>query len=157
MSLKPSKLNLRSQTVNAASDKKQISALETKISKLTSDVDKLRAETAGIENEIKALQEKIMEIGGVKLRSQKSKVDDLREQLTALNDRITTCDVARTKNQKDCEKFAKIMKSGEEELETLVQELAELEEDMKRSSQNAEKIRKKAEDAEHVFLTFDHG
>jgi len=131
--------------------------LEAKISKLTSDVDKLRAETAGIENEIKALQEKIMEIGGVKLRSQKSKVDDLREQLAALNDRITTCDVARTKNQKDCEKFAKIMKSGEEELETLVQELAELEEDMKRSSQNAEKIRKKAEDAEHVFLTFAHG
>jgi len=157
ISLKPSKLNFRSQTVNAASDKKQISALEAKISKLTSDVDKLRAETAGIENEIKALQEKIMEIGGVKLRSQKSKVDDLREQLAALNDRITTCDVARTKNQKDCEKFAKIMKSGEEELETLVQELAELEEDMKRSSQNAEKIRKKAEDAEHVFLTFAHG
>jgi structural maintenance of chromosome 4 len=124
--------------------------LESKISKLQSDVDKLHAETAGIENEIKALQEKIMEIGGVKLRSQKSKVDDLREQISALNDRITTCDVARAKNQKDCEKFAKIMKSSEEELETLAEELAELEEDMKRSLQNAEKVRKKAEDAEHV-------
>ena len=48
-------------------------------------MDKLHAETAGIENEIKALQEKIMEVGGVKLRSQKAKVDDLREEITALN------------------------------------------------------------------------
>jgi len=108
-------------------------------------------ETAGIENEIKALQEKIMEVGGVKLRSQKSKVDDLREQITALNDRITTCDVARVKNEKDCEKFAKIMKSSEEELETLTEELAQLEEDMKESVRKAEQVRKKAEDAEHIL------
>lgn len=113
-------------------------------------MDKLHAETAGIENEIKALQEKIMEIGGVKLRSQKAKVDDLREQITALNDRITTCDVARAKNEKDCEKFAKLMKSSEEELETLAEELSSLEEDMKASLRNAEQVRKRAEDAEHV-------
>jgi structural maintenance of chromosome 4 len=115
-------------------------------------VDKLHAETSGIETEIKALQEKIMEIGGVKLRSQKAKVDDLRDQITALNDRITTCDVGRAKNEKDCEKFAKIMTSSEEELETLAEELAVLEEDMKRSSRNAEQVRKKAEDTEHVAL-----
>lgn len=149
--LRSGNANNRSQTVNAASDKKQISALESKIAKLQSDVDKLHSETAGIEQEIKTLQEKIMEIGGVKLRSQKSKVDDLREQITALNDRITTCDVARAKNEKDCEKFAKIMQSSEEELETLAEELAELEEEIKRSSLNAEKVRKKAEEAEHVF------
>ena len=113
-------------------------------------MDKLHAETAGIDNEIKALQEKIMEVGGVKLRSQKAKVDDFREQITALTDRITTCDVARAKNEKDCEKFANLMKSSEEELETLAEELSSLEEDMKASIRNAEQIRKKAEDAEHV-------
>ena len=42
------------------------------------------------------------------------------------------------------------MKSSEEELETLAEELASLEEDMKASTRNAEQIRKKAEDAEHV-------
>jgi len=114
-------------------------------------MDELHAETSGIGDEIKALQEKIMEIGGVKLRSQKAKVDDLREQITALNDRITTCDVARAKNEKDCDKFAKTIKSSEEELETLTEELAALEEDMKQSSRNAEQVRKKAEDAEHVL------
>jgi|SRR5579859_1589173 len=119
--------------------------------KLQVDVNKLRNETAGIEDEIKALQEKIMEVGGVKLRSQKAKVDDLRDQITALNDRITTCDVARAKNEKDCEKFANIMKSSEEELETLAEELAALEEDMKSSTRNAEQVRKKAEDAEQVY------
>jgi structural maintenance of chromosome 4 len=141
-------VNIRSQTVTI--DKKQLSTLESKISKLQSDVDKLHAETSGIENEIKALQEKIMEVGGVKLRSQKAKVDDLRDQITTLNDRITTCDVARVKNQKDCEKFTKLMKSSEEELETLAEELSELEEDMKESARNAEQIRKKADDLEHV-------
>jgi structural maintenance of chromosome 4 len=114
-------------------------------------VDKLHAETSGIEDEIKALQEKIMEIGGVKLRSQKAKVDDFREQITALNDRITTCDVARAKNEKDCDKFATIIKSSKEELETLAEELAALEEDMKQSTRNAEQVRKKADDAEHVY------
>jgi structural maintenance of chromosome 4 len=115
-------------------------------------VDRLHAETAGIENEIKALQEKIMEVGGVKLRSQKAKVDDLRDQIAALNDRITTCDVARAKNEKDCEKFSKTLKSSEEELESLAEELAAIDRDMKQSNRNAEQVRKRAEDAEHVYL-----
>ena len=114
-------------------------------------MDKLHAETSGIESEIKALQEKIMEVGGVKLRSQKAKVDDLKDQITALNDRITTCDVARAKNLKDCEKFTKLINSSEEELESLAEELAALDEDMKTSIRNAEQVRKKAEDAEHVI------
>jgi len=142
---------LKSQSSNATSDKKQISTLEAKISKCQAEIDKLHAETAGIEDEIKALQEKIMEIGGVKLRLQKAKVDDLREQITALNDRMTTCDVARAKNQKDVEKFTKLMKLSEEELETLAEELAALEEDMKRSARDAEQVRRKAEDAEHIL------
>jgi structural maintenance of chromosome 4 len=129
----------------------QTSALESKIMKLSAEVDKLYTETAGIENEIRALQEKIMEVGGVKLRSQKAKVDGLREQIIALNDRITTCDVARVKNEKDCEKFTKLMKSSEEELETLTEELAQLEEDMTHSSLKAEQVRKKAQDAEHIL------
>jgi structural maintenance of chromosome 4 len=94
-----------------------------------------------------------MEVGGVRLRSQKSKVDDLREQIAALNDRITTCDVARVKNEKDCEKFSKLLKTSEEELESLAEELSELEEDMKNVTRNAAEVRKKAEDAEHVCLS----
>jgi structural maintenance of chromosome 4 len=124
--------------------------LESKITKLKDDIDTLHKETSGIEDEIKALQEKIMQVGGVKLRSQKAKVDDLRDQITALNDRVTTCDVARAKNRKDCEKFEKIMKSSEEEMESLTAELFQLDKDMKESARNAEQIRKKAEDAEHV-------
>jgi len=42
------------------------------------------------------------------------------------------------------------MKSSEEELETLAEELSSLEEDMKASIRNAEQVRKKAADAEHV-------
>jgi len=142
---------LKSHSSNATTDKKQISTLQAKISKFQAEIDQLHAETAGIENEIRALQEKIMEIGGVKLRLQKAKVDDLREQITALNDRMTTCDVARAKNQKDVEKFTKLMQSSEEELETLAEELAALDEDMKRSARDAERVRRKADDAEHIL------
>jgi structural maintenance of chromosome 4 len=78
-------------------------------------------------------------------------VDDLREQITALNERMTTCDVARAKNQKDVEKFSKLMESSEEELETLAEELAGLEDDSKRCARDAETVRQKAEDAEHVL------
>ena len=94
-----------------------------------------------------------MEVGGVKLRTQKAKVDDLREQITALNDRITTCDVARAKNMKDCERFANIVAASEEELETLTEELSSLEQSMKQSSRNAERVRKRTEDADHVEST----
>lgn len=120
------------------------------------DVSKLRAETSGIESEIKALQEKIMEVGGVKMRSQKAKVDDLREQIMALNDRITTCDVARAKNQKECEKHMKLIKSSEDELETIGRELASLEDEVRMSSQREQQARNKSEDAEHVqnFVNF---
>ena len=57
------------------------------------------------------------------------------------------------KNEKDREKFEKVLKSSEEELQTLAEELNELEEDTKNATRNAAQVRKKAEDTEHVCLS----
>ncbi|KAI4239801.1 MAG: hypothetical protein LQ349_000109 [Xanthoria aureola] len=72
----------------SASDKPRINTLEKQLSKLNKEVDKLRAETAGIEAEIQILQSKIMEAGGVRLRSQKAKVDGLNEYFSTLAEEI---------------------------------------------------------------------
>ena len=47
-----------------------------------------------VEEEIKVLQDKIMEAGGEKLRSQRAKVDDLKEQINSHNEEMSNAEVS---------------------------------------------------------------
>ncbi|KAL5343404.1 RecF/RecN/SMC [Aspergillus crustosus] len=76
-------------------------------------IEDLRSQKSGIEEEIQALQNKIMEVGGVRLRSQKAKVDGLKEQISLLSDEIS-----------NAEKHAKTQADAEEELSHMAEELA---------------------------------
>ncbi|KAL4741371.1 RecF/RecN/SMC [Aspergillus similis] len=55
-------------------------------------IEDLRSQKGGIEEEIQALQNKIMEVGGVRLRSQKAKVDGLKEQISLLSEEISNAE-----------------------------------------------------------------
>ncbi|KAK7540679.1 putative nuclear condensin complex subunit Smc4 [Phyllosticta citribraziliensis] len=56
-------------------------AAESQPSK-TDKAPNMEKETSSVEEEIKALQDKIMEIGGIKLRTQKAKIDTLTEEMS---------------------------------------------------------------------------
>ena len=100
------------------SDDARISALEKQIIQLEKAVEKLRTETAGVEAEIKELQDKIMEVGGVRLRAQKAKVDGLKEQVGTLTEEISNGEVARSKAEKQKVKHQKAFEDAQKEIES---------------------------------------
>ncbi|TIC27935.1 RecF/RecN/SMC protein [Wallemia mellicola] len=111
-----------------ASDAKRTKTLENEITKLEKEVTKLTSTTSSIEREIEQLQEKILEVGGVKLRAQKSKVDSVKMMMGLCNERMTKAEVALSKSDKDINRYEKTNKDNEKKLEKLERELEQINE-----------------------------
>jgi len=136
-----------SEAKPASSDGGEIALLEKKIAKLEKEIVQLKNETAGEENAIKMLQDRIMEIGGIKLRSQKATVDGIREKLDTLNGEITTAEVAKRKAEQTKTKSEKAERDSLKELEGVTAELNALEEEQANHSAMTEQMSQKAEEA----------
>ena len=131
-------------------DASQGTALEQQISSLEDEIETLRAEKGGIEEEIQTLQDKIMEIGGVRLRSQKAKVDGLKEQISLLSEEISNAEVEKSKNEKAITKHGKTRDGAEKELEQVAQGLEKLDDDAANQTSDASGWRQKVEEAQEV-------
>jgi len=139
---------LSAQGKTSKVDDRQVSILESRIKQLGQEIGGLNSETAEIEKEIKSLQNLIMEVGGIKLRSQKSKVDGIREQLETLNEQLSNADMARTKAEKSRIKAEKAFNGSTKELENVAVELEELHEEIQGHAKLAEAHNAKAEEAQ---------
>ncbi|KAG8852500.1 hypothetical protein FRB96_008688 [Tulasnella sp. 330] len=117
---------LQSQSKPDAGDVKRITSLESAIETATVEVNKLRRSASTIEKEIQALQDKILEIGGTRLRSQKVKVDGIKEMIDLANDQITKAEVGQAKSQKDAEKLDQAIANAEAQLEALKGDVEDL-------------------------------
>lgn len=144
---------LGKEQASAKSDKGRISSLQKAITTADKELDKLHTETADVEAEIKALQDKIMEVGGVKLRSQKAKVDGLKQQIDTLNDQSSNAEVARSKEEKQCAKHEKAHKDAVKELDKLAVDTEKVEEDMAAHQSDISGIKQQAEEAQDVSFT----
>ena len=111
------------------SDDTQIGALEKQKAQLEKELQKLHSQSSGIEQDIKVLQDKIMEVGGVKLRGQKAKVDGLKEQIDLLTEEASNAEVSRSKAAKDQAKHEKAHAQVENDLKNLSVEVSQLEQE----------------------------
>ncbi|KAL8831236.1 MAG: hypothetical protein Q9191_000983 [Dirinaria sp. TL-2023a] len=130
------------------SDDGRTSVLEKQVAQHEKAVNKFRAETAGVEAEIKELQEKIMEVGGVKLRGQKAKVDGLKEQIETLTEEMSNAEVARSKAEKQKAKHQKGFEEAEQEIASAVKELEELESDVNSQIRDVSGLKQKVDEAQ---------
>ena len=65
-------------------------------------MDRLKRQPYRIERGIKIFHDKILKVGGDKLRARKSKVDHIKEQANSYNNgRVTESRVAKLKMEKD--------------------------------------------------------
>ncbi|KIY03289.1 uncharacterized protein Z520_01756 [Fonsecaea multimorphosa CBS 102226] len=138
-------------TVELAStsvDDSQIIRLQTHIESTSRELEQLHSETASVEAEIQALQDRIMEVGGIQLRTQKARVDGLKERIDMLNDDISSAEVAKTKNEKLKVKNEKTKSDAEKELESLSKDLERLEQDIERHKTAAAELRAQVDQAE---------
>lgn len=106
---------------------------ENLVAQKEAELKELQLHSKSLEDQIAALQEKILEAGGVELRMQRSKVDGIREQMDLLNSRISNGVIEKTKTENNLRKHdrainnaQKEIDSGEGEMEKLGKALEEL-------------------------------
>jgi structural maintenance of chromosome 4 len=103
-----------------------VAKLDTEIRQSKAELEELQEKASKIEQAIEELEKKILEIGGSKLLTQKSKVDGIRLHINLANDEITKAEVAKAKADKDLVKLAKAIKVNAQGLEGVDAELEEL-------------------------------
>jgi structural maintenance of chromosome 4 len=138
---------LRSQSKPDAGDEKRIVQLEREIATATKEVDSLKAKAAVINDQIKELQNKILEVGGVQLRAMQSKVTTTKGLIDNCNETITKAEVAQAKAQRDAEKLEKAIAANTAKLEEAEAELETVEGDLQACSGDLEVIKAKVQEA----------
>lgn len=138
----------RSQTKPDAGDMARINALEEEIASTTEQLAELQEKTTSIEQEIKALEKKILDVGGARLLSQRSKVDGIRLHITLANDEITKAEVAKAKGEKDSGKLEHTVEANRLALQEVEAEIAGLTEQIDEITDYVTKLRSKVEAAQ---------
>lgn len=137
----------RSQSKPDAEDEKRIKSLDTEIASLAKETEKLREKSSGINDQIKELQNKILEVGGVKLRAIQSKVATTKGLLDLANESITKAEVGQAKAERDAEKLEKAIASNTEKLEEVNAELEVVGGDLSACLADLAVIREKVQEA----------
>lgn len=128
-------------------------ALEKTIANLDAEISRIQGNTTSIEDEINALQEQIMEVGGVQLRLQKAKVDGLKEETESLNEEMSTAETNEAKTQKQLGKHEKAKQAAESELSSIASEMGQVDEEATNQAGNASEVRRLAEEAQEAIGT----
>ncbi|KAI0066534.1 hypothetical protein BV25DRAFT_1849078 [Artomyces pyxidatus] len=140
--------DLKAQSKPNATDVARISALEREIASATSDLQSLQQRSGTIEEAVKALEKKILDIGGSKLLAQKSKVEGIKLHINLANDEITKAEVAKAKAEKDSVKLASAVEAHAKDLKEVEKELQELTSDLEKVSAFVEELREMVDEAQ---------
>ncbi|EGO05390.1 hypothetical protein SERLA73DRAFT_101211 [Serpula lacrymans var. lacrymans S7.3] len=140
--------DLKSQSKPDAGDTARISALEKEVDSSSEELAELQERSGAIESAINALEKKILDIGGARLLTQKSKVDGIRLRINIANDEITKAEVAKAKAEKDSTKLGSAIETNTTSLNDAESELAELNEKLEECAQYVTELRSKVEAAQ---------
>ena len=122
--------------------------MDREIEAAATQLEKLERDKAAIDDQIKALERKILDIGGARLLTQKSKVDGLHLHINLANDEITKAEVAKAKAEKDVKKLEGVVTTNSASLAEITEDLQALEEELEECVQYVEEIRSKVADAQ---------
>lgn len=140
----------RAQNKPNQGDLKRISTLDAEIESATAELDQLNEKSGKIEQAIKVLEKRILEIGGSRLLGQKSKVDGIRLLINIANEEITRAEVARAKAEKDVGKLTASIESNGATYEEYQGEVKELEDTLGDLRTYLTSLREKYEDAQQA-------
>jgi structural maintenance of chromosome 4 len=138
----------RAQNKPDVGDLSRITSLERDTAAAQSELEALQSRSGTIEEAIKALEKKILDIGGSRLLAQKSKVDGLRLHISLANDEMTKAEVAKAKAEKDSIKFESSVAGNQQGLTEVEAELEKLNESLQEVKDYVADIRAKVEAAQ---------
>lgn len=112
--------------------KKEMSDVTKVLAQFEREKQEIKSQSADLERQIGILQQKIMDVGGVKLKLQNAKVDSIEQKLEILNEKKNNDSivVSKTRNkiqrlEKQIEKNEKEIKDCEEMIQSQQKEYAE--------------------------------
>ncbi|KAG0242339.1 hypothetical protein BGX31_000372 [Mortierella sp. GBA43] len=132
-------------------DTDRMNELAELISKRKAGMEGVKKKAQSIEAKIKDLQQKILDAGGVRLRAQKAKVDEIRGHIKATDGNITETNVLKNRAQADQVKLTTQISKHEKELTEVSEQLNKLKEEIKVKKQEADAIRMKADEAKSAM------
>ncbi|KAG1748816.1 hypothetical protein EDD22DRAFT_981854 [Suillus occidentalis] len=140
--------DLKAQSKPNAKDLARIETLDAEIASSTEELEELQTKTGAIEAAIKALEKKILEIGGSKLLKQKSTVDGIRLLHQLANEEVTKAEVMKATAEKNIVKYTSGVETNRAALEEVEQELEELKDQLAEVAQYLEDLKEKVEAAQ---------
>ncbi|KAJ7084309.1 RecF/RecN/SMC [Mycena belliarum] len=109
--------DLKSQSKPNTGDIGRVAKLDAEIHKFSTELEDLQEKASKIERAIEKLEQKILDIGGSKLLTQKSLVDGLKLHINLANDEVTKAEVAKAKAEKDQAKLVVSIKASSDALD----------------------------------------
>lgn len=113
---------------------------------LEQELQVLKSNSADLENQIKTLNEKIMEIGGVKLRFLKSEIDGISGEIEMINSRLSTQVLERTKRETARKKYQRAIENAQQELLESEHEFTASEQEVRIQEAEVSKIEQEKEE-----------
>ncbi|KAF9561610.1 RecF/RecN/SMC protein [Agrocybe pediades] len=140
--------DLNAQNKPNSGDLARISKLQKEISATEKELASLKEKSGAIEEDIKELETKILEIGGSKLLTQKSKVEGLRLHLQLANEEITKAEMAKAKAEKDVVKLEASITTNSKNLDVAQREAETFEAEIVELSNYISELREQVESAQ---------
>jgi len=131
----------RTSKRDETADLHKIKHLTKDIATYSDELKNLQTSSSGIESDIKLLQDKLMEVGGLKMRTQSAKVQMVLERLNGLTDAIASIKVKAAGAAKAAAKSRKIVTTESKELEELSSTLEEVSDKIKNNAKITERLR----------------
>ena len=131
----------RAQCKPDAGDLVRIVKLDEEIAAIQEGLDELQEKAGKVEQAIKDLEDKILEIGGSRLLTQKSKVEGIKLHINLANDEITKAEVAKAKAEKDLIKYEASIKSNKGLLDEADAEIEELNDQLEKLDKYVSELR----------------
>ena len=126
--------------------------IHTQIVPLMQELDRLKRNPSRIEEEIKNLHDKILEVGGDKLQAQKSKVDQIKKQIVIANEWITESQAAKLKMERDITKLEDSLSEGKSKLQELDNEIQQFKKAIEQKEITICSIRATFDETKTVFI-----
>lgn len=129
-------------------DLARIETLNDEIESSTQELAHLQGKKEVVDKAIKDLEKKILEVGGAKLLTQKSKVDGIKLHINLAMDEITKAEVNIEKAGKDSIRHEKALETNTKSLEEVESELQELEEELNECNELVAQLQEKVDSAQ---------
>lgn len=111
-----------------AADNKEIAEAEANVASLTIELNNLQEQSKELQDKINVLQEQVLNVGGVKLRMQNSKVDSVAQQIEIASHKLNNNKVGIKKLENEIKRYTKSESEKKKEIEDYQCDLSRVEE-----------------------------